>query len=146
MSNERFEERLSAIRLENLSDPIYAYVDLRFFIGTLPHHIRDLVEPEIQQVDFALILLSRNQSWQRVRQERKKEFMKYVVLTISNKISALLQGQIEATALQRKAIDFYSSFMSWLDENKEKISDAVAAYMDVAESMKKTFSKLREHS
>ena len=72
ISNELLMKRLDTIRLANLSDPVYAYVDLRFFIETLPSYIRNLVESEIQQVDSILIILSKNPSWQQIKQERKK--------------------------------------------------------------------------
>lgn len=127
ISTERYEKRLDSIRHENLSDPSLAYVDLLLFIDTLPSYIKNKVELEIQQATIALSIIGRNQSWQNSQmQERKKRIMSFVVLYFINKISALLYEQNEITASQGELIEFDSSFISWLEENKEKISEAAA--------------------
>jgi len=133
ISTEQYEKRLDAIRHENLSDPIIAYADLLFFIGTLPLHVKDKVEPEIQQVNFAVTTTLWQQSQM---QERKKRVMSLFVLYFINKISALLHGQFEMKALERGKIGFDSFFLTWLEENKENISESVA------EAVKRAFAKL----
>src|SRR4030042_273476 len=66
----QYEKRLDIIRLENLSDPNIALVDLLFLILTLPPHIQDMLIPEIQQALLIMTIVNRNPSWQK---EEKKE-------------------------------------------------------------------------
>ena len=55
--------------------------------------------------------------------------MKYVVLIIINKISALLSDPIETYPLQMKKIDFNSSLIDWLKENEEEIIASIKKVM-----------------
>lgn len=134
ISTERYEKRLDSIRHENLSDPFIAYTDFLFFVSTLPSHIKNKVGPEIQQVNLAITMASRTPSWQ---EERRKRVMSLVVLYFVNKISVLLHEKNETTASQREEIEF-DSFSSWLEENRESISESVA------EALKKAFANLSQ--
>jgi hypothetical protein len=87
----QYEKRLDVIRLENLSDPNIALVDLLFLILTLPPHIQDMLIPEIQQALLLMTIVNRNPSWQ--KEEKKKKLMPVFILYFINKIPTLLHEQ-----------------------------------------------------
>lgn len=133
---EQYEKHLDTIKQANLVDPFLAFADLCFLFDVLPSHVKAKVEQELQQVNLELIKARKNQFWQLGQtKEKQKRVLSLIIIYLINRISTLLHEPNVGKDLPKGDILFDSSFLKWLEENKEAISKAVA------EDLKKKLSK-----